>query len=271
MKTRFPLTSEQLELLLAFEQQGSLAKLAEVMGRDQSVISRQLQKLAEDAPVIRKQNGKWGITDLGKKINELTVHTVKEYEKCLQTTIQAFHLERTALIVINAQKGLLKSEAKRSNPHAEKNIGILLNFWRQAGGKVIHVQHVSENPESVFFVNSPGVEFMEGLKPESKELTIQKKSASSFSGTSLQKLLDDSGFSMVVLTGFTAQDCIEATAKDAFENGLSTFVAGDATAMFDFVSHDKKLYQAEKIHELVLANIGLRYATVEETKFFLGA
>jgi nicotinamidase-related amidase len=38
-----------------------------------------------------------------------------------------------------------------------------------------------------------------------------------------------------VLVGFTANDCIEATARDSFEKGFNTYVVGDATAMFDFV------------------------------------
>jgi nicotinamidase-related amidase len=269
-KLKFPLTSEQLELLIAFEQNGALSKLAEYMGKDQSVVSRQLQKLGEDCPVIEKVSGKWTITPLGMKINELTTRVVTEYEKNLAGEVNhSFSWECSTLVVVNAQKALLTSIAQRSNLNAEKNIQALLSYCRARNGKIIHVQHVSENPHSDFFIESPLAQFITEISPRKNELVIQKKHASSFSNTQLENVLKDQVNSTLVLAGFTANDCIEATARDSFERGFNTYVVADGTAMFDFVAHDRKLYRAEKIHELVLANIGLRYGQVENTKFFI--
>ncbi|HXH76811.1 MAG TPA: isochorismatase family protein [Bacteriovoracaceae bacterium] len=272
MKTKrlkFPLTSEQLELLIAFEQNGNLSKLAEHMGKDQSVISRQLQKLGEDCPVISKVNGKWAMTPLWIKINELTSRVVAEYEKNLVGEVNSFfNWESSALVIVNAQKALLNSMVQRSNLDAEKNIQALLSCWRKKNGKILHIQHISRNPNSDFFVESPLAQFMVEISPMEDESVIQKMHASSFSDTQLESFLKGQSISSIVLAGFTANDCIEAIARDSFEKGFNTYVVGDATAMFDFVAHDKKLYKAEKIHELVLANIGLRYGQVEDTKFF---
>ena len=71
-RARFPLNSDQLELLLAFEVKGSLVHLADEMAKDQSVISRNLQKLAETLPVIEKISGRWHITEMGRSLNKLT-------------------------------------------------------------------------------------------------------------------------------------------------------------------------------------------------------
>ncbi|MBK7962468.1 MAG: hypothetical protein IPK04_15535 [Bdellovibrionales bacterium] len=53
-RLKLPLNSDQLELLLAFENTKGLGHLAEVMARDQSVVSRNLQRIAEDYPVLKK-------------------------------------------------------------------------------------------------------------------------------------------------------------------------------------------------------------------------
>ena len=56
-RIRFPLSSEQCELLAAFEDAGSLAELAKLMAKDVSVVSRNLQSLSESG-VLEKVNGR---------------------------------------------------------------------------------------------------------------------------------------------------------------------------------------------------------------------
>lgn len=68
-RLQFPISSEQLELLIEFGKCNSLSTLADIFGKDPSVISRNLQRLAEDAPVITKANGRWQITQLGKELS----------------------------------------------------------------------------------------------------------------------------------------------------------------------------------------------------------
>lgn len=65
---RFGLTSEQSELLLAFETAPSLEALARALGRDASVLSRQLQRIAQDTPALEKTHGRWRLTPLGKQL-----------------------------------------------------------------------------------------------------------------------------------------------------------------------------------------------------------
>lgn len=264
---RFPLNSEQLELLLAFEKANGLVELSQMMGRDSSVISRQLQRLVEDYPVLSKEKGKWVITALGLKVNDITLRNIAAYEIALNIKqLKTYSIQNSVLLVINAQKGLLNAKAERSNPKAENNIKKLMNRWREHKGHVIHVQHLSENAESLFYKESPSSDFMQELSPEGNELIIKKMKSSSFTETNLQEHLDQNQICNLLLVGFTANECIEATAKDAFEKGFNTIVIGDATAMFDFVGHDKKIYKADKVHDLVLANINALYAKVDMTE-----
>lgn len=65
----FGLSSEQCELLLAFEAAGTVTELSRWASRDISVISRQLQRIAEMAPVLEKNQGKWRLSELGRALN----------------------------------------------------------------------------------------------------------------------------------------------------------------------------------------------------------
>ena len=69
---RFPLTSDECELLALFEATQSLAEVAEAMGRDHSVIARSFKRIAERHPVVEKKAGKWILTEMGRAVNEGT-------------------------------------------------------------------------------------------------------------------------------------------------------------------------------------------------------
>jgi len=69
---RFPLSSEQCELVLAFEASPTLSSLALNFGRDISVVSRNLAKIAEKLPVVEKKSGRWILTDMGRRLNNHT-------------------------------------------------------------------------------------------------------------------------------------------------------------------------------------------------------
>ena len=70
---RLPLTSDELEILLAFETAHGLGELAQTLGRDPTVISKALKNIAVKAPVIEKAGGRWVITEMGKKMNSATM------------------------------------------------------------------------------------------------------------------------------------------------------------------------------------------------------
>lgn len=271
IRPQFSLSSDQLELLLMFEESEGLGKLAEQMGRDPSVISRSLQRMAETFPVLVKAKGRWEITPLGRQTNALTKKFIAEQRQLLpiekiKKLEKISFSKKSILIVVNAQQGLLDSTQEgRNNSAAEKNITRLLELWRRNKKKVFHIQHISENPNSIFFKNSKGCEFLPTCTPESGEAIIQKTKSSAFSETELEAQLINLEPENIVLVGFTANECIDATAKDAAVLGFTTFVVGDATAMFDMRGPDGKLIKAERLHKLTLANINAYHAKVIQT------
>lgn len=264
----FPLSSDQLELLLAFGESTGLAALAESMGRDPSVVSRGLQKIAEDYPVIVKVKGRWELTPLGFQVNASTKEAIASYQtllaKPLQNKSDKIPLSnRSLLIIINAQAGLLDAtQPGRNNTEAEKNISKLLKYWRAQKRPVIHVKHVSDNAGSIFYKGSKGSELLPDLQSIDGEVVIEKSKSSAFAETNLEARLKDFEPENLVLVGFTANECIDATARDASTLGFESYVVGDATAMFDVRDPDGKLLKAERLHRLTLANINAFYAKV---------
>ena len=271
-RMQFPIPTDLLELLLAFEESEGLGRLAEKMARDPSVVSRNLQRLAELAPVLEKVRGRWELTPLGHEINAITRDYLAGFGACLREAgstrgEQRLYLSnQTALLVINAQQGLSSPElGRRNNEDAEANIERLLAHWRTGGRTIVHVKHVSANPDSLFHRGSRGADFMPGLAPAGGETTIEKSKSSAFADTKLAASLQNLDIDTLVLAGFTANECIDATARQASDMGFTVFVAGDATAMFDFSGPDGKLMKAERIHRLTLANLNALYAKVLAT------
>lgn len=273
-RTRFRLTSEQLELLLAFEKGNGLARLASLMAKDQSVVSRNLQRLAEAAPVLVKSAGRWCITPLGRQVCAKASAFACELDSLLDASgagpAPGSPFDNAALVVINAQRGLLDPIlGGRSTPHAESNIERVLKAFRLAGKRVFHVRHVSRDATSVFHTQAPGVELISGLGPIHGERVFDKETPSALENADLEGELEGSGVDTVVLVGFTANECIDATARHASGAGFRAFVVGDATASFELRSPDGQLHPAERVHRLTLANLHAFVASVVETSDLL--
>ena len=170
------------------------------------------------------------------------------------------------LIVINAQKGLLDATSEgRNNLDAEKNIARILEFWRAKKRRVVHVKHVSDKPQSIFFKDSAGCNFLDSAQPCENEFVLEKTKSSAFAGTGLEAIINKESASSVVLVGFTASECIDATARDAAAISLDVFVVGDGTATFDLRDPSGKLVKADRIHKLTLINLNAFYGKVINT------
>lgn len=276
MRKKFPLTSDQLELLIAFSETKSLSQLADLMVKDQSVVSRGLQKIGETLPVIEKVGGRWKITQLGNQIIENTVQYIENIQGITKTQLsfknspQPYIQKSASLIVINAQKALLDSSlGKSSNSKAVENIFKILTAFRETGNPIFHIKHISQNPKSRFYSTNDGSHIISSLLPKENEAVIEKSKSSAFVDTNLNEMLDQIKSTEAILVGFTANDCIDATARNASELGLNTFVVGDATASFDISTVDGKVYDAARVHDLTLANINALYAKVIFTKEIL--
>lgn len=183
-----------------------------------------------------------------------------------------------ALLVIDVQYGHDDPRfGKRNNPNAEDRIAELLSAWRATGRPIIHIQHLSENPGSVFHESNHGSVIKDVVQPLDKELLVQKHTNSAFIGTDLEQYLHSRGIETVVLTGLTTPHCVSSTARMAGNLGFNTYVVSDATAAnegnvdFEFPGGSKLEATPEVIHAISLATINSEFAHVVDSSAVLGA
>ncbi|MDH6598064.1 nicotinamidase-related amidase [Bacillus aerius] len=172
-----------------------------------------------------------------------------------------------ALIMVDVQKAFEHEKwGERNNLDAEKNISRLLTFWREKGWTVIHIQHTSDQPHSLFYPANEGHSFKEIAKPLDEETVIQKKVNSSFIGTNLEEQLRSNEIDTVVIAGLTTPHCVSTTTRMSGNLGFETYLMSDATAAFGLTDQTGTYYDPETIHRLSLATLHDEFATVLTTE-----
>ena len=175
-----------------------------------------------------------------------------------------------ALLVIDVQKGLDDpGQGARNNPDAEKRIAELLAAWRAAGKPVIHVQHMSTEPQSKLRPGLPGNAIKEEALPIAGEPLFQKNVNSAFIGTDLESYLRAKGIQSLVVVGLTTAHCLSTSVRMAANLGFDVTVVADATATHARRAVDGTTYSPELIHNVELAALKDEFATIRNTRELL--
>ena len=169
-----------------------------------------------------------------------------------------------ALLVIDVQQGLDDPRwGARNNPEAEQRIADLLAAWRASGRPVIHVQHLSLEPQSPLRAERPGNAFKAEAVPREGEPVFQKHVNSAFIGTDLEDYLRAKGIDTLVMVGITTDHCVSSTARMAGNLGFQVTVVEDATATFGRQGPDGRHYSAEVMHGTALASLHGEFARIQ--------
>ena len=94
----------------------------------------------------------------------------------------------------------------------------------------------------------PGSEetsFLAELSPDSEDIIIEKKFASSFFGTNLADDLRRMNVDSVIISGVTTSGCVRATALDSLQNNFLTTVAEDCVGDRDLNAHRANLFDLQ--------------------------
>jgi nicotinamidase-related amidase len=171
------------------------------------------------------------------------------------------------LIIIDVQNAIdHHSWGRRNNPDAEQYIAKLLVRWRALQLPIVHVQHLSTEPNSTYRPHQVGCEFKKEVIPLPNEKIVQKSVNCAFIGTDLEDYLRTNGYQQLVITGVITNNSVEATARVAGNLGFDTVVVLDATATFDKQDLRGRWHVAETVHALSLANLQGEYATIQTTE-----
>ncbi|PLR99292.1 cysteine hydrolase [Bacillus sp. T33-2] len=173
----------------------------------------------------------------------------------------------TALLLIDFQKAFEDSSwGQRNNPEAEMRAKEMLEAWRASGQPVIHTQHTSVKPSSLFYKGSHRHQFIDELAPLSTETVFQKQVNSAFIGTKLKEHLENEGITAIVVAGLITPHCVSTSVRMAGNYGYETYVVADASAAFDREGIDGTHFTAEQVHKVELAILHEEFATVINSK-----
>lgn len=175
-----------------------------------------------------------------------------------------------ALIIIDMQKGMASPKAgDRNNPDAEQTIRQLLAAWRERQWPIVHVRHISREPDSPFWPGQPGAEFQDELTPLDSEHVVEKNVPDAFVHTGLERWLHARAIQNLVIVGVATNNSVESTARSAGNLGFATSVVADATFAFAKADYAGTIRTAGEVHAMSLANLHGEYASVVMSEKFL--
>ncbi len=149
-------------------------------------------------------------------------------------------ISQSALLVVDAQDSFkldTKRWERRNNLDFEKNVGRLIDAYREAKLPVIYFIHTDEDPG--FGTDHPLFKLMDEISPRSTEPVIQKNTRNAFTSTGLSALLLERGVRRVAITGIQMEQCCETTARVAADLGYAVDFVIDGTMTFPIPNWDK--------------------------------
>ncbi|MDA9344618.1 isochorismatase family protein [Gammaproteobacteria bacterium] len=174
-----------------------------------------------------------------------------------------------ALVVVDMCRGFIDPSSPlgfECDELIQANI-ILVNKFREMNLPVIFTTTIYRDisEASVFRSKIPALNilkpdseetsFLAELSPDSEDMLIEKKFASSFFGTNLADDLRRMNVDSVVISGVTTSGCVRATALDSLQNNFLTTVAEDCVGDRDLNAHRANLFDLQsKYADVVLSD-----------------
>lgn len=161
----------------------------------------------------------------------------------------------TALLIIDIQNDYFpggKHELVEPLAAAQRAY-MLLQCFRESGGRHVHIQHISREPDADFFLpGDRGTDIHDSVAHFEGEPIVYKHHPNSFLETNLLDLLKAWGIERLIITGMMTHMCVDATARAAADLGFQVIVAEDACATRD-LTHGGAVIPADHVHKAFLA------------------
>ena len=173
-----------------------------------------------------------------------------------------------ALLLIDIQNDYFPGGSMElfSSEAAGDKARLLLDKFRKKALPVIHIQHISLDPGTGFFLpNTAGVEINERVRPLAGETVIQKHYPSAFRETSLLQLLRSEGIAELVIAGMMTHMCVDTTVRAACDLGFACVLAHDACATLD-LSFAGQTVAAQDVQCAYLASLDGVFAQISDAE-----
>lgn len=178
----------------------------------------------------------------------------------------AGRLSESVVIVIDAQReyvdGKLPLNQVAGALHQTQR---LLERARRMHVPIIHIRQISAPGRGIFDPNEAMVQFAPEAMPLPEEPVVTKKLPNAFAGTTLDERLRPIGRKELIISGYMTHMCVSATARSALDHGYHATVIADACATRDLPAIAGKVVPAATVHEVALAELSDRFATIVPT------
>lgn len=154
---------------------------------------------------------------------------------------------RTALIVVDLQKGIVGSPVARPFNDAVERSRALIDAFRAMGLPIVLVNVTggapgrTEQPPRQRFYFEGWADLVPELGRQSGDIVVTKRTWGAFASTDLESRLKAEGVTQVVVTGVATATGVEATARQAYEAGFNVTLATDAMADLRPEAHEYSL------------------------------
>jgi nicotinamidase-related amidase len=154
---------------------------------------------------------------------------------------------KTALVVIDLQKGIVSANTAHPSATIVKNSAMLAAAFRAAKKPVILVNVTGGAPGRVEQARPTTgrppdwSELVTELGQQPSDHTITKRTWGAFTNTELLALLQRLGVTQIVLCGISTSIGVESTARQAFEFGFNVTLAIDAMTDLNLDAHTNSL------------------------------
>jgi nicotinamidase-related amidase len=185
---------------------------------------------------------------------------LKEKKRMPVTTID----DKTALIVVDLQKGIVNSPTIHPISGVIERSCALIDAFRQHGLPVVLV-NVSgsapgrtEQPRRRATLPEGFTNLIPELNKQPGDIMVTKRTWGAFAGTDLECRLKATGVTQVVVAGVATGTGVEATARQAYELGFNVTLAVDAMTDMRPESHTyslshvfPRLGETGTVHEII--------------------
>lgn len=154
----------------------------------------------------------------------------------------------TALIVIDLQKGIVDYPLVHPLENIVDRTRELIDVFRAESLPVVLVNvsgrapgRTEQGPRSTQTFAQGWTEFLPELEQQPSDMIVTKRSWGAFANTDLEDRLKAQGVTQVVVTGVATSVGVEATARQAYEQGFHVTLALDAMTDIRKEAHEHSI------------------------------
>ncbi len=151
----------------------------------------------------------------------------------------------TALIVIDLQKGIVNGNFIHPIREVIDRTRTLIDVFRAQNLPVVLVNvagrapgRTEQGPRMIASLPEGWTDLLPQLDQQPGDLVVTKRSWGAFPTTDLEEQLKARGVTQVVVTGVVTSTGVEATARQAYEQGFNVTLAVDAMTDLNKEAHD---------------------------------